>query len=81
MIADDLAETVFETRFESIQCSERGDTALCECQLRDQYEAYEETFRLVRQGGEWLVDVPLDEGVDYETEIEAIMDSLLREQM
>lgn len=81
MIADDLEDTVFETWFESIQCTEQGDTTLCECRLRDQYEAYQETFRLIRQGGEWLVDVPIEEEVDYESEIEAIMDSLLREQI
>jgi len=50
--------TLLETRFLNIDCRVEGDTARCRCRVEDQYERYEQQYRLVRIDGRWLVDVP-----------------------
>ena len=79
MIANDLEDAVFTTEFLSISCTIQGDTANCECQMRDQYESYTELFQLQRSGSEWLVDVPMESDVNYEKELQSALDSLLRQ--
>ena len=54
--------TVVHTDFLSITCEETGNTAQCNCQLKDEYETYESTYRLQKIDGRWLVDTN-DEGV------------------
>ncbi len=83
---DELAEiiameesdsTVLETVFEQLNCSVRGDTAMCRCTLRDQYEQYKANFQLVRTPNGWLVDAPHEEQLRIDEELDRIMDSLL----
>jgi hypothetical protein len=82
MIAVDADSTILHTQFETINCQELdADTVKCDCLLEDQYERYEALFTLVRSGGDWLIDLPEEESVEYETEIEAVIDSLLRESL
>lgn len=78
IIADeDPDSTLLTTELLAADCSIVQDTANCLCQMRDQYEAYEADFRLIRVDGRWLVDAPED---DYQMEsdelLEGILDSL-----
>jgi hypothetical protein len=34
---------------------------------------------VVRQGGQWVIDIPRPESVEYENEMESILDSLREE--
>lgn len=80
MIAADADSSILYTKFESINCRQLGtDTVKCDCLLKDQYETYDAVFTLIKSGQDWLIDLPEQESVEYETEIEAVIDSLLRE--
>lgn len=79
MIAADVESTILETTFERIDCEIQSDTTRCTCLLEDQYEAYTAMFVLVKSNGNWLIDLPEDEAIEYDEELEAIIDSLLQD--
>ena len=80
MIAADADDSILYTTFEQINCQATGvDTIECSCHLTDQYETYTALFTLVRLAGDWRVDLPQPEAVEYQTDIEAAYDSLRRE--
>lgn len=62
------ASSVMKTSFLRISCKETGDKAECECKLKDEFETYDSVFRLVRQGGKWLVDVSDDPEIEESLE-------------
>lgn len=62
IIANEMADsTLLNTVFLSINCSQEADTAICICQVKDEYEEYETEYLLVRVNGQWLVDAPQEE--------------------
>lgn len=69
--------TILETTFLSIDCKTQKDTAICICNMQDQYEQYEADYQLVRQGAFWLVDAPHEEHLRIDEELDRLMDSLL----
>ncbi|HMO40963.1 MAG TPA: hypothetical protein PKC76_11660 [Saprospiraceae bacterium] len=76
IITGELADsTIFNTTFLSINCQITADTARCLCSVRDNYEAYETDYKLIRINGQWLVDVPEEEVVNEEEFIE-MLDSM-----
>lgn len=79
MIAGDMDSTILETVFERIDCQIQRDTARCTCLLEDQYEAYSALFVLVKPNGNWLIDLPEEEEIEYDEDLEAIMDSLFQD--
>lgn len=80
MIAADADSSILYTSFEQINCTEiAADTVECDCMLADQYETYSALFIVVRQDGQWLIDLPKPESVEYENEMESVLDSLRQE--
>lgn len=79
MIGAYADSTVLTTSFERIDCTIKADSAICDCLLADQYESYEAEFVLLKRDKEWLIDLPREEDVEYDEEIEAVLDSLIRE--
>lgn len=79
MIAMDMDSTILETLFERIDCEIQRDTARCTCLLEDQYESYTALFVLVKPNGDWLIDLPEEEEIEYDEDMEAIMDSLFQD--
>ena len=79
MIADDGDAAILATTFDRINCRVAQDTAFCDCKLTDQYESYEAEFVLLRSKDAWLVDLPREEAVEYDEEIESMLDSLFEE--
>ena len=79
MIEADAEETILYTSFEEIECTINANVATCDCLLKDQYEEYEAVFTLAKVNNQWLVDLPEEQDIEYDEEIEAVMDSLLNE--
>lgn len=80
MIAADADSSILYTSFEQINCTEiSAGTVECDCLLADQYETYFALFIVVRQNGQWLIDLPRPESVEYENEMESVMDSFRQE--
>ena len=78
IIADEQPDsTILSTNFLSINCTEKEDTLICECELEDQYEKYTAEFRLVKVGGNWMVDAPEEDIIIENDIIEAMPDSLI----
>lgn len=50
--------TQLRTEITKINCIVKGDSATCDCQLRDQDGPYQARYNLVRQQGRWLMDAP-----------------------
>ena len=73
--------TELDTRFLSLSCEGQGDTLVCACVLKDQYERYTADYRLVRLEGKWLVDAPEEEIIIENDLIESVPDSLLEEYL
>lgn len=73
--------TELDTRFLSLSCEGKGDTLVCACVLKDQYERYTADYRLVRLEGKWLVDAPEEEIIIENDLIESVPDSLLEEYL
>ncbi len=69
--------TILNTTFVQIKCAARGDSATCLCLLRDQYEAYDAEYHLIRQDGRWLVDAPEE---DFQIDEELMPDWLEKSQ-
>jgi hypothetical protein len=61
MAMESLDSTVFHTTFLKIDCKETGEEAMCRCIVEDEYGEYEMEFRLIKSGGVWLIDVPVEE--------------------
>lgn len=80
MIAGDMDSTILKTVFERIDCQVQKDTARCTCLLADQYESYTALFTLVKPSGNWLIDLPEEDEIEYDEELESILDSLLQSQ-
>lgn len=82
MIAADADSSILYTTFEQIRCEQiSADTVECACRLADQYETYSALFTVVQQKGKWLVDVPQPESVEYDSEVESALDSLLQQAL
>lgn len=73
--------TLLNTEFLAMNCSGQGDTLICACQMRDQYEEYPAEYILVKMNDRWLVDAPQDEIIIEDDIIESIPDSLLEEMI
>ena len=73
LAGEDPDSTLLHTRFLATRCEIQEDTALCYCEMEDDYERYEQVFRLVWRQGQWLVDAP-DEEIFIE---EKVIDSLI----
>ncbi|HMQ47040.1 MAG TPA: hypothetical protein PKA00_06325 [Saprospiraceae bacterium] len=73
--------TILNTEFLTMNCTGEGDTLICACQMRDQYEQYPAEYILVRINERWLVDAPREEIIIEDDIIEAIPDSLLEKMM
>lgn len=58
--------TLLSTTFLSVNCSIKGDSAICKCRCKDQYETYKVEFVLLRRNKKWLIDAPREEQYDYE---------------
>jgi hypothetical protein len=70
MMASIVADTPFDsslihTQFLSLDCVIQQDTAICNCMLKDEYEEYASEYILINSNGQWLVDLPDEEG-DFE---------------
>lgn len=54
------------TKFMQINCTEKGDSAFCDCLLQADGEQYNDRFQLIRKNGQWLMDVSsnADDGSD-----------------
>ena len=70
------SSSVLQTIFHSIQCEQKETTALCLCDLEDEYERYEQEFNLVKNGDSWLVDAPKEEIIIDDEIIQEAIDSL-----
>ena len=68
MAGDPPDSTIIHTQILDMNCTTVLDTARCECQLKDEYEAYQSIFKLVRIDGQWLVDVPEEDDVEMSEE-------------
>lgn len=72
-----MDSTILKTTFISIDCKTQQDTAICVCNMQDQYEQYNAKYQLVKQGAFWLVDAPHEEYLHNDEELDRFMDSLL----
>lgn len=73
-----LDSTILTTTFNQIECEIVQDTALCVCDLEDEFERYDALFRLVKVKNKWLVDAP-DEVSDIEyQDIENMLEEILK---
>ena len=80
IIADGQTNSILTTTFHKINCQSEVDTTICQCQLEDDNELYEATFKLIRVNGEWLVHAPEeDESIEYDEDEELITPSPFKE--
>lgn len=80
VVASEPADsTVFHTEFLSINCQEKVDTAFCRCKLKDEYEAYESDYKLLRINGRWLVDAPEEGSMEGDEDYYEMLDSLIEQ--
>ena len=80
IIADGQTNTVLQTTFHKINCQTEMDTTICQCQLEDENELYEATFKLIKVDGTWLVHAPEeDESIEYDEDEELIAPSSFNE--
>jgi hypothetical protein len=89
MIDTVAAELIDEGEIMSFQiiqmnCSVKGDSAICSYVYKDEMEEFEEKIHLVRPEKEWLVDEPLAGETLSNEEMEQVFDEyeeMLKEQM
>lgn len=55
---EQIDSTMLQTSFKSILCSEKNDTAYCNCLLVDRDGEYDQFYQLVKVEGYWKVDAP-----------------------
>lgn len=70
--------TVFNTIFLEISCTVEADEAKCACLLEDFEEKYRDTFQLVKEKGQWLVDAQEE---DFYIESDVLFDDFIQEQL
>ena len=76
-IPEDLMEyTLLVTKFYEIDCEIEEVSAVCICDLEDDYERYEALYNLVKVDGRWLVDAP-EEDMEFE-EINEMIDEIIK---
>lgn len=65
--------TITHSEFVDINCQMKAEEGYCACVLKEEEEQYVDTFYLVREKRQWLVDIP-------ETELEdsGTLDSLFQ---
>ncbi|MBX2876241.1 MAG: hypothetical protein KTR30_29245 [Saprospiraceae bacterium] len=68
MAGDPPDSTIIHTQILDMNCTTVVDTARCQCELKDEYEAYQSLFKLVRIEGQWLVDVPEENDIEMTEE-------------
>lgn len=68
MAGDPPDSSIVNTQILSMNCTTVADTARCQCQLKDEYEAYQSLFKLIRMEGQWLVDIPEEEDIEMSEE-------------
>lgn len=70
--------TVFSTIFLDMDCEIRGNRAVCECLVKDNFEdRYKATYHLLQVNGQWLVDAPDEE---FQIDSDERFKDFLREQ-
>ena len=70
---DEEGELTSNTQFKSMKCAERGDTlAICTYQIIDEEELIIDSFTLVKEAGNWLVDIPEEEDLMEEEDVEKL---------
>ncbi len=68
---EDMIST--NTQFKSMDCKERGDTlAICVYQIIDEEELIQDSFTLIKLKGQWLVDIPEEESLMEEEDVEKL---------
>ena len=66
IVADTPSDSsLIHTQFLTLNCVVQQDTAVCNCLLKDEYEEYASEYILIKSDGQWLVDLPDEEG-DFE---------------
>ncbi|MEZ4994875.1 MAG: hypothetical protein R2824_30940 [Saprospiraceae bacterium] len=66
IVADTPSDSsLIHTQFLTLNCVLQQDTAVCNCLLKDEYEEYASEYILIKSNGQWLVDLPDEEG-DFE---------------
>lgn len=68
MAGDPPDSSIIHTDFLKLDCVVQVDTAHCTCLLKDEYEAYESLFKLIKINGQWLVDAPEEEDMEMSEE-------------
>ncbi len=68
---EDMIST--NTQFKSMNCKERGDTmAICVYEIIDEEELIRDSFTLIKFKEQWLVDIPEEEGLMEEEDVEKL---------
>ncbi len=73
-----LDSTVFNTIFLEISCQTNANKALCACLLEDFEEKYRDTFHLVKQNNQWLVDAQEE---NFSIESDVLFDDFIHEEL
>ncbi|MEM1319307.1 MAG: hypothetical protein AAGG75_03570 [Bacteroidota bacterium] len=61
------------TLFKSMNCAEKGDSlAICTYQIIDEEELIVDSFTLIKDGSNWLVDIPEEEDIMEEEDVEKL---------
>ena len=77
-------EEIMAFKILQMNCTTKGDSAICSYLYRDEIEDFEETIHLVRFKNKWLVDEPLADEALSEEEMEQIFndyEELLKEEL
>jgi hypothetical protein len=79
IISEEPADsTLFTTNFIAIQCDTTTSTAICACIIEYQSDRFPDTFYLVRQSEQWLIDAPKETiDYDYNEEVEDFLEDEL----
>lgn len=66
------------TEFEEITCEENGDKAMCVCRIKQNIadESYEDVFLLVKENGQWAIDLDNSDDINSDFLETTIMDSI-----
>jgi hypothetical protein len=70
--------SLLQTVLLGIRCNSEKLHTVCHCKMKDQFEAYDITFYLMKSNHGWLMDAPPEKGQIYqqEEELQEIMDSI-----
>jgi hypothetical protein len=74
----DAESAITHTEFLDLNCTEKGNTAICHYALEDDGTRYRDSFLLVRSKGKWLVDLP-EEPAYTEDDLEPLFELLIQD--